>query len=53
MVRRTFAGDRAELDVEVAGAPLRVRVPDRDAPAVGAAINLTIVSDAVLVYPAN
>ena len=53
VVRRVFAGDRAELTVAAAGVSLRVRVPDRDAPNVGAAIGLAIVSDAVLVYPAN
>jgi hypothetical protein len=49
--RSAFAGDRAELTVDANGAPLRVRVADRDAPAVGATVRLTIDAKRVLVYP--
>jgi thiamine transport system ATP-binding protein len=51
VVRRAFAGDRAELTVEAGGVTIRVRVPDRDAPNSGASIRLTIDDEAVLVYP--
>ena len=40
VVRSAFAGDRTELTVEAGGAALRVRVPDRDAPDVGARVAL-------------
>ena len=53
VVQRAFAGDRAELTVEANGAHLRVRVPERDAPAVGDAMCLAIDADGVLVYPAD
>ncbi len=52
VVERRFAGDRAELVVD-AGAPLHARVPERDAPAEGETVRLTIDPDAVLVYRAN
>ena len=51
VVRCTFAGDDAELEVETAGPPIRLRVPFRDAPAVGAAVGLAVEPEAVLVYP--
>jgi len=50
IVRRTFAGDHAELEVETAGPPIHLRVPYRDAPAVGDAIGLAVEPDGVLVY---
>jgi len=53
VVRRAFAGDRAELTVLANGVQLRVRVADRDAPGTGDAIRLSIESDGVLVYPAD
>jgi len=51
VVYRAFGGDRAELTVEAGGVALRVRVPDRDAPAAGASVRLAIDDEAVLVYP--
>jgi ABC-type Fe3+/spermidine/putrescine transport system ATPase subunit len=53
VVRRTFAGDHAELAVETAGPPIRLRVPYREAPAVGDAVGLAVEPDGVLVYPAD
>jgi thiamine transport system ATP-binding protein len=53
VVRSSFAGDRAELSVEAGGETLRVRVPDRDAPAVGSQVHLAIDASRVLVFPAN
>jgi thiamine transport system ATP-binding protein len=50
--RSTFAGDHAELEVETAGPPIRLRVPCRRAPAVGEAVVLAVDPDGVLVYPA-
>ena len=52
IVHRVFAGDRAELTVEAGGVQLRIRVSDREAPAVGDAVRLSIDPDGVLVYPA-
>ncbi len=51
VIHTAFAGDRAELTVEVAGVAVRVRVPNRDAPATGAPVRLAIDDEAVLVYP--
>jgi thiamine transport system ATP-binding protein len=48
-----FGGDRTELTVDAGGPALRVRVPGRDAPAVGTSVCLAIEPDAVLVYPAD
>jgi thiamine transport system ATP-binding protein len=53
VVRRVFEGDRIEVTVEAGGELLRVRVPDREAPAVGALVNLAIDDERVLVYPAD
>jgi thiamine transport system ATP-binding protein len=53
VVRRAFAGDRAELTVQANDVRLRVRLADRDAPRVGDPIRLSIDSDGVLVYPAD
>ena len=53
VVRSVFAGDRVDLTVEAGGETVRVRVPDRDPPAVGAIVHLTIDPDRVLVYPAD
>jgi len=53
VARCTFAGDHAELEVETAGPPIRLRVPYRDAPGVGDAIGLAVDIDGVLVYPAD
>jgi thiamine transport system ATP-binding protein len=53
VVRRTFAGDHAELAVETAGPPIRLRVPYREAPAVGDAVGLAVEPDGVLVYPVD
>jgi ABC-type sugar transport system ATPase subunit len=53
VVRRTFAGDHAELAVETAGPPVRLRVPYREAPAVGDAVGLAVEPDGVLVYPVD
>ena len=53
IVRCTFAGDHAELEIETAGPPMRLRVPYRDAPGVGEAIGLAVDADGVLVYPAD
>jgi thiamine transport system ATP-binding protein len=53
VVRNVFEGDRIELTVEAGGAHLRVRVADRDAPEIGAPVNLAIDADRVLVYPAD
>ena len=50
---RTFAGDHAELTVTAGGVPLRIRVPERCAPDVGNAVQLTIDPEGVLVYPVN
>jgi thiamine transport system ATP-binding protein len=50
VVERVFGGDRAELAVDAGGARLHARVPERDAPAVGASVRLAIDADAVLVY---
>jgi len=50
VVRCTFAGDHAELEVETAGPPIRLRVPYREAPAVGDEIGLAVEPDGVLVY---
>jgi len=51
IVHRAFAGDRAELTVDSGGARLRLKVPDRDAPAVGESVRVAIEPDGVLVYP--
>jgi thiamine transport system ATP-binding protein len=53
VVRCTFAGDNAELEIETAGPPMRLRVPYRDAPDVGDAIGVAVDPDGVLVYPAD
>jgi thiamine transport system ATP-binding protein len=53
VVRCTFAGDHAQLEVETAGPPIRLRVPARDAPAVGDAVGLAVEPDGVLVYPVD
>ena len=53
VVRCTFAGDHAELEVETAGPRIRLRVPLREAPAVGDAVGLTVEPDGVLVYPVD
>jgi len=50
VVRCVFAGDHAELEVETAGPPIRLRVPYREAPAVGDEIGLAVEPDGVLVY---
>jgi thiamine transport system ATP-binding protein len=52
VARSSFAGDRVELTVESGGEMVRVNVPDRDAPTVGAPVRLSIDADRVLVYPA-
>jgi thiamine transport system ATP-binding protein len=51
VIRRSFAGDHADLAVDVGGPPLRLRAPYRDAPAVGDIVNLEVQPDGVLVYP--
>jgi thiamine transport system ATP-binding protein len=53
VVERAFGGEWAELAVEAGGARLHARVPERDAPAVGASVRLAIDADAVLVYGPN
>ncbi|MDQ1511358.1 MAG: thiamine transport system ATP-binding protein [Actinomycetota bacterium] len=53
VVRCTFAGDHAELEVETAGPPIRLRVPYREAPSVGDAVGLAVEPDGVLVYPVD
>jgi thiamine transport system ATP-binding protein len=53
VARRTFAGDHAELVVETAGPPIRLRVPYREAPGVGDAVGLAVEPDGVLVYPVD
>ncbi len=50
VAERVFGGDRAELAVDAGGPLLHARVPERDAPAVGATVRLAIDSDALLVY---
>jgi thiamine transport system ATP-binding protein len=50
VVERVFGGDRADLAVDAGGARLHARVPERDAPEVGAFVRLAIDADAVLVY---
>jgi len=52
VTERVFGGDRAELAIEAGGARLHAKVPERDAPAVGASVRLAIDADAVLVYGA-
>jgi thiamine transport system ATP-binding protein len=51
VIRCSFAGDHADLGVDVGGPPVRLRVPYRDAPAVGDVVNLEMEPDGVLVYP--
>jgi thiamine transport system ATP-binding protein len=50
VVERVFGGDRAELAIEAGGARLQARVPERDAPPVGASTRLAIDADGVLIY---
>jgi iron(III) transport system ATP-binding protein len=53
VVRCSFAGDHADLDVDVGGPPIRLRAPYRAAPAVGDIVSLEVEPDGVLVYPAG
>jgi len=50
VAERVFGGDRAELAVDAGGPRLHARVPERDAPEVGATVRLAIDADALLVY---
>jgi thiamine transport system ATP-binding protein len=53
VVRRTFHGDHAALDVRVDGAPpAEVRVPPSDPAGIGATVGLALDPTAVLLYPA-
>jgi thiamine transport system ATP-binding protein len=49
--RTTFAGDRAELDVDLGDTSVRLRVPFRDAPPPGAVVTMSVDAEGVLVYP--
>jgi thiamine transport system ATP-binding protein len=51
IAHRVFAGDRTELTVDAGGVQLRIRLSDREAPAIGDPVRLTIEPDGVLVYP--
>ena len=51
VVRCSFAGDHADLAVDVGGPLVRLRAPYRDAPAVGDIVSLEVEPDGVLVYP--
>lgn len=51
VVRRSFAGDRAELEIESGGESLRLHAALREAPAVGEIVALAVEPDGVLVYP--
>jgi thiamine transport system ATP-binding protein len=53
VARCTFAGDHADVELETAGPRIALRVPHRDAPAVGDVMNIEIDPDGVLVYPVD
>jgi thiamine transport system ATP-binding protein len=52
VTRSNFAGDRADLEVDAGGPPLRIQAPYNDAPTVNARVNLAVDPNGVLVYPA-
>jgi thiamine transport system ATP-binding protein len=51
VMRCSFAGDRAELEIESTGESLRLHVPYHDVPLVGETVGLSVEPDGVLVYP--
>lgn len=51
VTRCSFAGEHADLELDAGGPPIRLRVPYRDAPAVGDIVGLAVEPDGVLVYP--